>query len=85
VKIAAVGIGVFALGGTILLVIANASSSHSNAMGPLALLCCIVAVIVMIVLGVTLGGRGDPRGGPVAGKAHRAADIEDRKQEGHDA
>ena len=33
-------------------------------MGPLAFLACIVAVVVMIVLGVTLGGRNNPRRAP---------------------
>ncbi len=65
-RIVAVVLGVLILAGTILLVIAGASTSpgHSNAMGPLAFLLCIVAVMAMIVLGVTLGGRNNPRRAP---------------------
>jgi hypothetical protein len=58
VRIVAICLGVLALAGTIILVVADGSSSNSNAMGPLAFLCCIVAVILMIILGVTFGGRG---------------------------
>jgi hypothetical protein len=62
-KIVAVVLGVLLLAGTVLLVIAGESAPghHSNAMGPLAFLLCIVAVAAMIVLGVTLGGRNNPR------------------------
>jgi len=65
-KIVAVVLGLLLLGGTIVLVIAGESASphHSNAMGPLAFLLCIVAVAAMIVLGVTLGGRNNPRRAP---------------------
>ena len=65
-RIVAIVLGLLILAGTILLVIAGASASHgsSNAMGPLAFLLCIVAVAAMIVLGVTLGGRNDPRRAP---------------------
>jgi hypothetical protein len=58
VRIVAVCLGVIALAGVVILVIAGASGPHSNAMGPLAFLACIIAVIVMIFLGVTFGGRG---------------------------
>jgi hypothetical protein len=65
-KIVAVVLGVLALAGTLILVIAGASTGpdRSNAMGPLAFLLCIVAVVAMIVLGVTLGGRNNPRRAP---------------------
>jgi hypothetical protein len=65
-RIVAVVLGALLLAGTILLVIAGASAGprHSNAMGPLAFLLCIVAVAAMIVLGVTLGGRNNPRRAP---------------------
>ena len=69
-RIVAIVLAVLALGGTIILVVAGASSPHSNAMGPLAFLACIVAVVVMILLGVTLGGRNNPRRAP-----HRFADT----------
>jgi hypothetical protein len=62
VKIVAVCLGVLGLAGTIILVIASASGPHSNAMGPLAFLACIIAVILMIFLGVTFGGRGRASG-----------------------
>ena len=62
-------LAVLVLAGTIILAVAGASSPHSNAMGPLAFLACIVAVVVMILLGVTLGGRNNPRRAP-----HRFAD-----------
>jgi uncharacterized protein YacL len=77
VKIAAICLGVIALGGIILLVIADASSTHSNAMGPLAFLCCIVAVIVMIVLGVTFGGRGRQNVQALRENVHQAADTQE--------
>jgi hypothetical protein len=77
VKIAAICLGVIALGGTILLVIADASTPHSNAMGPLAFLCCIVAVIVMIFLGVTFGGRGRQRAQAVPENVNQAADTQE--------
>jgi hypothetical protein len=65
VRIVAIVLGLLILAGTILLVIAGASGGHgSNAMGPLAFLLCIVAVAAMIVLGVTLGGRNNPRRAP---------------------
>jgi hypothetical protein len=76
VKIAAICLAAVGLGGTILLVIANASSQHSNAMGPLAFLCCIVGVAVMIFLGVTLGGRGRQHAEAVSERA-RAADADE--------
>jgi hypothetical protein len=57
-KIAAICLGILLFGGAVLIAVANASSSHSNAMGPLAFLLCIAGVAVMIVLGVTFGGRG---------------------------
>ena len=62
----AIVLGLVILAGTILLVVAGASAGHghSNVMGPLAFLLCIVAVAVMIVLGVTLGGRNNPRRAP---------------------
>jgi hypothetical protein len=65
-RIVAIVLGLLILAGTILLVIAGASGDHgrSNAMGPLAFLLCIVAVAAMIVLGVTLGGRNNPRRAP---------------------
>jgi hypothetical protein len=65
-KIVAVVLGILVLAGTIVLVIAGASTTPrmSNAMGPLAFLLCIVAVAAMIVLGVTLGGRNNPRRAP---------------------
>jgi hypothetical protein len=61
VRVFAICLGVLALAGTVILVVADASSSNSNAMGPLAFLCCILAVILMIILGVTFGGRGRAR------------------------
>jgi hypothetical protein len=61
IKIVAILLGVIALAGTILIAIADASQKHSNAMGPVAFLACVIAVVVMILLGVTLGGRGNPR------------------------
>ena len=64
IRIVAAVLGVLLLGGTIVLAVAGASDPHSNAMGPLAFLACIVAVVVMIVLGVTLGGRNNPRRAP---------------------
>jgi hypothetical protein len=66
VRIVAVVLGILVLAGTIVLVIAGASTTPrmSNAMGPLAFLLCIVAVAAMIVLGVTLGGRNNPRRAP---------------------
>jgi hypothetical protein len=77
VRIVAIVTGLVILAGTIVLVIAGASSSHghSNAMGPLAFLLCIVAVVAMIVLGVTLGGRNNPRRAPhsPAGRSQAAA------------
>jgi hypothetical protein len=83
VKVVAVCLGVLALAGTIILAIANASSGHSNAMGPLAFLCCILAVVVMIILGVTLGGRGSGRSGhsgpePAVHEANPPSDEGDR-------
>ncbi|MGO9342575.1 MAG: hypothetical protein ACLP6E_08645 [Acidimicrobiales bacterium] len=63
-KILAIALGLLALAGTIVLAVAGASSPHSNAMGPLAFLACMVAVVVMILLGVTLGGRNNPRRAP---------------------
>jgi hypothetical protein len=65
-RVVAVVLGILALAGTIVLVIAGESTSPrmSNAMGPLAFLLCIVAVVAMIVLGVTLGGRNNPRRAP---------------------
>ncbi len=63
-KISAIALGLLALAGTIVLAVAGASSPHSNAMGPLAFLACMVAVVVMILLGVTLGGRNNPRRAP---------------------
>jgi hypothetical protein len=65
-RIVAIVLGLLILAGTILLVIAGASDQHggSNVMGPLAFLLCIVAVAAMIVLGVTLGGRNNPRRAP---------------------
>jgi hypothetical protein len=63
-RIAAVVLGALALAGTILLVIAGASSGHSNAMGPLAFLLCIFAVALMIFLGVAFGGRGRQTAAP---------------------
>jgi quinol-cytochrome oxidoreductase complex cytochrome b subunit len=64
IRIVAIVLGVLALAGTIVLAVAGASSPHSNAMGPLAFLACIVAVVVMILLGVTFGGRNNPRRAP---------------------
>jgi hypothetical protein len=64
IKIVAIVLGVLALAGTILIAVADASQKHSNAMGPVAFLACIIAVAVMILLGVTLGGRGNPRRNP---------------------
>jgi membrane protein DedA with SNARE-associated domain len=64
IRIVAIALGLLALAGTIILAVAGASSPHSNAMGPLAFLACIVAVVVMILLGVTLGGRNNPRRAP---------------------
>ncbi len=63
-RIVAIVLGLLALAGTIILAVAGASSPHSNAMGPLAFLACVVAVVVMILLGVTLGGRNNPRRAP---------------------
>jgi hypothetical protein len=63
-KYVAIALGVIALAGTILIAVAGSSQPHSNAMGAVALLACIVAVVLMIVLGVTLGGRNNPRRGP---------------------
>ena len=65
-KIVAIVLAVLVLAGTILLVIAGASAGprDSTAMGPLAFLLCIVAVAVMILLAVTLGGRNNPRRAP---------------------
>lgn len=64
IRVVAIVLGVLALAGTILLAVAGASSPHSNAMGPLAFLASIVAVVVMILLGVTFGGRNNPRRAP---------------------
>jgi membrane protein DedA with SNARE-associated domain len=64
IRIVAIALGLLALAGTIILAVAGASSPHSNAMGPIAFLACIVAVVVMILLGVTLGGRNNPRRAP---------------------
>lgn len=64
-KVTAVVLGVLALGGLVVIIVAESSVHHSNAMGPLAFLLCIVAVAAMIVLGVTLGGRNNPRRGPM--------------------
>ena len=64
-RVVAILLGLVILAGTVVLVIAGASGPHgSNAMGPLAFLLCIVAVVAMIVLGVTLGGRNNPRRAP---------------------
>ena len=66
------------LAGTIL----SLSPAHrlrtSNAMGPLAFLLCIVAVAVMIVLGVTLGGRNNPRRRPPQAASRTAASTKPR-------
>jgi ABC-type dipeptide/oligopeptide/nickel transport system permease subunit len=77
VRIVAIVLGLLILAGTILLVVAGASGGHgrSNVMGPLAFLLCIVAVAVMIVLGVTFGGRNNPRRAPHS----QAANIQTAK------
>lgn len=63
-KIVAIVLGVIAVGGTVVIAIAGSSQPHSNSMGAVALLACIIAVAVMILLGVTLGGRNNPRRRP---------------------
>ena len=65
-KIAAGALAALAVAGMIVIAVAEGSQHHSNAMGALALLLCIVAVVVMIVLGVTLGVGTIP-GGHLAG------------------
>jgi drug/metabolite transporter (DMT)-like permease len=60
-KIIAIALGVIAVAGTVVIAIAGSKQPHSNSMGAVALLACIVAVAVMILLGVTLGGRNNPR------------------------
>lgn len=78
-RIVAILLGLVILAGTIVLVIAGASGphAHSNVMGPLAFLLCIVAVVAMIVLGVTLGGRNNPRRAPhsPASRSQAAATV----------
>jgi len=75
VRIAAICLAVVGLGGIIVLVVADASASHSNAMGPLAFLCCIVGVVLMILLGVTLGGRGRQRQDGMSESTEHAAEV----------
>ncbi len=70
IRVVAIVLGLLALAGTIILAVAGASSPHSNAMGPIAFLACVIAVVVMILLGVTVGGRNNPRRAP-----HRFADT----------
>jgi hypothetical protein len=76
-KIIAVVLGVVAVGGTVVIAIAGSKQPHSNSMGAVALLACIIAVAVMILLGVTLGGRNNPRRMPYG---HGAAEDEPADQ-----
>jgi hypothetical protein len=64
-KIVALALGVLAVAGTIVIAIAEGSQKQGGSMGAVALLACVVAVVVMILLGVTLGGRTNPHRRPL--------------------